>query len=216
MSLFDATTNKNIFYFCNGGGGTNLNRIISSRFDNTVSYWPMTLEVGTTEILRLQTSGNVSIGTATDNGYKLDVTGTIRGTAITGSSFAGDGANLAGLNGSNIGSGTVSVARGGTGLNTYTSGDLIYANGTTSLAKLAIGDSGSVLQSNGSTPSWSTALSGVPITMFGAAFLPRFASQSTQPSTSPGELMIWGDTSTPGGTFLLFNDGSAVLSVQLA
>lgn len=51
------------------------------------------------------------------------------------------------------GIGTVAVANGGTGLASYTAGDLIYANGTTSLVKLAAAASGNVLKS-GTAPSW--------------------------------------------------------------
>jgi hypothetical protein len=46
---------------------------------------------------------------------------------------------------------TIAVNRGGTGLTSYSVGDLLVANGTTSLAKLTIGTVGKVLQSNGTT-----------------------------------------------------------------
>ena len=43
---------------------------------------------------------------------------------------------------------------GGTGYDSYTTGDLLYASATTTLSKLGIGTSGRVLQSGGSVPSW--------------------------------------------------------------
>ena len=49
---------------------------------------------------------------------------------------------------------TIGVAYGGTGLASYTSGDLIYASGTTTLSKLAIGADKRFLMSNGSAPVW--------------------------------------------------------------
>lgn len=51
---------------------------------------------------------------------------------------------------------------GGTGLTTYTTGDLLYATSSaTTLSKLAIGPSGNVLISNGTSPYWGNiALSG--------------------------------------------------------
>lgn len=55
--------------------------------------------------------------------------------------------------GSITGVGTLSVANGGTGIASYAVGDLIYANGTTSLAKLAAAAAGNVLKS-GTAPSW--------------------------------------------------------------
>lgn len=48
-------------------------------------------------------------------------------------------------NATNITSGTLAVARGGTGLVSYTKGDLIAASGTTTLAKRTVGTNGQVL-----------------------------------------------------------------------
>jgi len=48
----------------------------------------------------------------------------------------------------------LNVAQGGTGLASYTAGDILYATGETTIAKLAIGGSNRVLKSNGSTISW--------------------------------------------------------------
>ena len=48
----------------------------------------------------------------------------------------------------------VDPAYGGTGLATYTAGDLIYATGTTTLAKLAIGATDYVLTSTGAAPQY--------------------------------------------------------------
>jgi hypothetical protein len=50
---------------------------------------------------------------------------------------------------------TIGVGYGGTGLASYTAGDLLYASGTTALSKLAIGTNGYVLTSSGSAPQWS-------------------------------------------------------------
>ncbi len=50
----------------------------------------------------------------------------------------------------------IAATKGGTGLTTYTTGDILYSNATNSLAKLSIGTSGKVLQVNGSgVPVWS-------------------------------------------------------------
>lgn len=52
--------------------------------------------------------------------------------------------------------GTLAVARGGTNITSYTTGDIMYASGATTLAKLAAVASGKVLISNGvaAAPSW--------------------------------------------------------------
>jgi len=69
----------------------------------------------------------------------------------------------------------IAVNRGGTGLTSYTVGDIVYASASATLAKLGIGSNNHVLTSNGSAPVWtantgtgnvvratSPALSGTP------------------------------------------------------
>jgi len=48
----------------------------------------------------------------------------------------------------------VDPAYGGTGISTYTTGDLLYASGTTTLSKLTLGTSGYVLTAGSSTPQY--------------------------------------------------------------
>lgn len=55
-------------------------------------------------------------------------------------------------------SGVVPVAAGGTNISSYTAGDLIYASGTSTLSKLAIGTASYVLNSSGSAPQWGLLL----------------------------------------------------------
>lgn len=57
---------------------------------------------------------------------------------------------------SQVTSGTLAVAQGGTNIASYTIGDLLYATGGTTLAKLGIGISTSILTSSGSAPQWTT------------------------------------------------------------
>jgi hypothetical protein len=56
------------------------------------------------------------------------------------------------------GSAVGGVSGGGTGIYSYTVGDIIYANGANTLTKRAIGPSGSVLTSNGTIPVYLTTL----------------------------------------------------------
>tara|TARA_R110002012_G_scaffold7004_5_gene33165 strand:- start:1575 stop:2996 length:1422 start_codon:yes stop_codon:yes gene_type:complete len=51
-------------------------------------------------------------------------------------------------------SGTLDVDNGGTGLASYTTGDILYASGGSTLAKLAIGTAGQVLKVASGIPSW--------------------------------------------------------------
>lgn len=57
--------------------------------------------------------------------------------------------------------GTLPVANGGTSFASYAAGDLVYASGTTTLVKLAIGTANRVLTSSGSAPQWVTSLTGL-------------------------------------------------------
>jgi len=65
-------------------------------------------------------------------------------------------ADIPSLPASQITSGTLAVAQGGTNLGSYTAGDVLYATGATTLAKLPIGTAGQVLKVNsGATaPEW--------------------------------------------------------------
>lgn len=104
-----------------------------------------------------------------DNGGTVQViatkgTGTIGGSntqvqynssgALAGSSnftFNGTTATINTLNLTNA----LGTTFGGTGLNSYTTGDLVYASGSNTLAKLGIGLNTYILTSTGSVPQWS-------------------------------------------------------------
>ena len=57
---------------------------------------------------------------------------------------------------------TIGVAYGGTGLSSYTAGDLVYASGATTISKLAIGSANYFLKVNsgGTAPEWSNEIDG--------------------------------------------------------
>ena len=56
----------------------------------------------------------------------------------------------------NITSGTLGTARGGTGLSSFTKGDIIYASADNTLSKLSKGTDGQVLKLSKGVPVWST------------------------------------------------------------
>lgn len=108
-----------------------------------------------------------------DNGGTVQVlatkdTGTIGGSntqvqynssgALAGSSnftFNGTTATINTLNLTNA----LGTTYGGTGLNSYTTGDLMYASASNTLSKLTIGTNGYILTSNGTIPTWTAGSS---------------------------------------------------------
>jgi hypothetical protein len=85
------------------------------------------------------------------NGNQI-TSGTVGSAYISGSytGITGVGVLTAGTWNGN----TVGVGYGGTGLASYTTGDMLYASGSTTLATLAIGTVGQVLTSTGSAPQY--------------------------------------------------------------
>lgn len=74
----------------------------------------------------------------------------------------------------------VAAANGGTGISSYAAGDLVYANTTTSLNKLAIGVASRILTSTGSAPTWTDPAS---ITV-GSATTATTATSATSATTA--------------------------------
>lgn len=106
------------------------------------------------------TTGNAATATALQTarnigGVSFDGTGNIDlpGVNTTGTqNTSGTAADL---------SATLDETKGGTGLTSFTTGDVIYASGSNTLAKLGIGSSGQTLQvSSGGIVEWATATTG--------------------------------------------------------
>ena len=114
-------------------GGINVNGADELELKSTVSGAGLTLTNGVIDV----------VGTAdriTVNANDIDIASTYVGqSSIT---------TLGTISTGTWQGTTVAAAYGGTGLASYAVGDLIYASGSTTLAKLAMGDGGKVLQVN--------------------------------------------------------------------
>lgn len=77
--------------------------------------------------------------------------------------------------------GTLGETRGGTNQTTYTTGDLLYASASNTLAKRGIGTTGQVLTVSGGVPTWATASSG---STFAGCQLYKTSSQSVSDNTN--------------------------------
>ena len=125
-----------------------------------------------TPALGTPVSGNFSSGTFTWPTFNQNTTGTA----------------------SNV-TGVVLAANGGTGLSTYTAGDLLYYVSGTALTKLAIGTNGFLLTSNGSAPQWTSPSS------FGVSTI-NFSTTGLTPNTATGGAI------TVAGTLVSGNGGT--------
>src|SRR6056300_299640 len=99
---------------------------------------------------------------------------------------------------------TIGTAYGGTGLTSYTTGDILYASGTNTLAKLAIGTTGQVLKVSGGLPAWGADDSS-NWTVSGANIYPTTASQllvNTTSNTNNRNLLVNGDAEVQGNLSL--------------
>ena len=85
-------------------------------------------------------------------------------STVTATSFSGSGANITDIEPANI-NGVIGAGGGGTGLTSFTEGDIIYANSTSSLAAVGTGSANAgqflKLNSTKTAPEWSD----VPLTL---------------------------------------------------
>lgn len=86
------------------------------------------------------------------NNDQGDITGVTAGTGLTGGGTSG--AVTVSLDS------PVAATLGGTAQTTYTTGDLLYASGTNTLAKRSIGSTGDVLTVSGGVPTWAAPAGG--------------------------------------------------------
>lgn len=120
------------------------------------------------------TTGDVIYASATNtlsklgigsNGQVLTSNGTIPTWSTPSSSVSTFQTSLSGLTPSTATSGAVTLAgtlgatSGGTGLTSYTTGDILYSSATNTLSKLAAGTNGYVLTLAGGVPTWASSTS---------------------------------------------------------
>lgn len=81
---------------------------------------------------------------------------------VLGTPASGNASNLTNINASNISSGTLAVARGGTGASTLTAHGVVIGEGTSAVAITSAGTAGQVLTSNGASadPTFQTPAGG--------------------------------------------------------
>jgi len=129
--------------------------------------------------------GGVAVGTGNGSVTSVDVSGGSTGLTTSGGPVTGSGVITI--------AGTLAAASGGTGQTSYTTGDLLYASGTTTLSKLADIATGNALISGGVgvAPSWgkialTTHVSGtLPVANGGTGVTASTGTGSVVLNTSP-------------------------------
>ena len=144
----------------------------------------------------------VVISDVTDNNVKYvtisQLTSAVGGGTVTSVNVSGGSTGLSFSGGPITTSGVITLSgtldetNGGTGQTSYTTGDILYASGSNTLAKLAIGSAGQVLKvSSGGIVEWAadtnTGLTSVGITETGSAL-----TITNSPLTSNGNINIAG------------------------
>ena len=136
-----------------------------------VQQTPLPITVGVTAIVFTQFGAPItySAGTGLNESpsytFNIATTGVSSGNYGSASSVPAISVNAQGqitsatntsiaIAASQVTSGTLAVAQGGTNIASYATGDLLYASATTTLAKLAIGTAGQVLTSSGTAPQY--------------------------------------------------------------
>jgi len=117
-------------------------------------------------------------------------------------------------NATNITSGTLAVARGGTGLASYTKGDILGASAATTLTKLTVGTNGQVLRANSATATgleWSNDFGGTVTTVTSSTAALTIATATTTPA-----LTIRAATTSVNGIVQLSDSTSTTSSVLAA
>jgi hypothetical protein len=134
-----------------GGAGGPAAATISGGTNVTVTNGANSISIAATDTNTEYTAGDGLDLTSTTFSTDLKSNG---GIVIESTELAVD------LGASSI-TGTLDETDGGTGLTSYTTGDILYASGSNTLAKLGIGSSGQTLQvSSGGIVEWATATTG--------------------------------------------------------
>lgn len=142
------------------------------------------------------TTDITGLATVATSGSASDLSaGTLPDARFPATLPAASGVNLTALNGSNIASGTVAVARGGTGASTLAANGVVLGNGTSAVNVTGAGTSGQVLTSNGAgvDPTFQAATGG------SSPVITRTATAVTI-SNSTTETSIFGSYSVAGAT----------------
>ena len=201
--LVSAAAGNQNYYLVVASGGTGTApapTVALSPPDLILSNGSSWTEIDISSSYTSQTAANVSFTPA----------GTIGSTSVQA---AVEEVNNECRNADNMASGTLAVARGGTGLSAYVKGDLVVGSGTTTLAKLGVGTNGQFLKANSAAPygvEWAT-VSGNVTQVSSTTTALTVTSGTTTPALS-----IASASTSASGIVMLTNSISTTSSVLAA
>ena len=123
--------------------------------------------------------------------------GNVHAGNVVSTHLYGSGTNITALDAEKITTGVLDVDHGGTNIASYTAGDILYASGATTLAKLAKGSNGEYLRLASGVPDWQESVA---------------AKVTVADSTSSDQLMVPFLSGATGDVTL--NSDDAVLKYQ--
>lgn len=117
-------------------------------YNNTSNRWENATLTAGSNVTITNGAGSITIASTNSGGTVTSVaaSGGTTGLTFSGSPITSSGTFTL--------SGTLVTTNGGTGLSSFTAGDIMYYTSGTALSKLAIGANNYVLTSNGTTPTW--------------------------------------------------------------
>lgn len=185
---------------------------------------------GLIEYLRITNVGEFLInGSAGSSGQVLTSTGagstptwqTLSGSgSVTSVAVSGGSTGLTTSGGPITTNGTITLAgtlvatNGGTGQNTYTVGDILSANSTSTLSKVSPSTAGRVLTSNGSgnVPSWQDSFStNIPISSTTSGTIPLSDLGKVIPAN--GNVTVPASVFSGGNVVSVYNDSASSMTV---
>ena len=178
--------------------------------ETTDEYMTLSVEGGNVLAGNVTTTGTVEAVTL--KGDSVTVSG-----AVTGDTLVGSGSAITNIDAEKITTGVLDVDHGGTNIASYTAGDLLYATGATTLAKLGV-DNGKFLKSTGSAVQWADVSSTLQaITTGGATTTHTIAfNNATTGLTSAGDIDIAATKQIDyTGDVLLKSSAGAIASLKV-